>query len=72
MRALTERAGVGRRFWAGRAFRKHFRDLLPKGTANVECQLQVGAKSAPFNGVDCLARHTGTIPPPRAAQASEF
>jgi hypothetical protein len=37
---------------------KDFRDLLPKGAGNFECQSQVGVKSAPFDGVDGLARHT--------------
>jgi hypothetical protein len=33
-------------------------DLLPKGAGNFEGQTQVGAKSALFNEVDGLARHT--------------
>jgi len=37
---------------------KHFRDLLPKGAGNFECQPQVGVKPTLFNGVDRLARHT--------------
>ena len=37
---------------------KHFRDLLPKGAGNFECQPQVGVKLTLFNAVDRLARHT--------------
>jgi hypothetical protein len=37
---------------------KHFSDLLPKGAGNFEGQTQVGVKSALFNAVDGLARHT--------------
>jgi hypothetical protein len=37
---------------------KDFRDLLPKGAGNFEGQTQVGVKSALFNAVDGLARHT--------------
>src|SRR6266850_1923847 len=36
---------------------KHFRDLLPKGACNLECQPQVRVKSALFNGVDGLGCH---------------
>jgi hypothetical protein len=37
---------------------EHFRNLLSKGAGNFEGQTQVGVKSALFNAVDGLARHT--------------
>jgi hypothetical protein len=41
---------------------KHFRDPLSKDAGNLECQLQVGVKSAVFNGVyglPCYAHLSG-------------
>jgi hypothetical protein len=36
---------------------KHVREPLAKGARNFECQLQVGVKPTPFDGVARLARH---------------